>query len=508
MRAVILLPDGVGVRNFLLSPFLKQMGEAGEVCVLRAMPQDDLTGQLANLPEEWRTEARCEDLLPHRETPASLTLRNALAYAQMHWAQTKSMRLRLQRTRPVKGSWRTQASFRLARVIGRVAASPGGIALLDRWHGREVARMPETEHYRKLFREFKPSVLFCSHQRPGSILPPVLAAKSLGIPTATFIFSWDNLTSKGRIAAPFDFYFVWSEQMRDELLRYYPDVDEKQIHIVGTPQFDPYDDASLLWSRAEFFARISADTSRPLLCYSGGDVGNYPPEPEFVRILMRQIREGHIKGNPQVLLRPAPVDDGARYDSVRREFPELIYAQPAWVRTSEKWSQILPTLDDVNFLTNLTYHADLNINLASTMTLDFALRDKPIVNVAFDVDGVPPYGVPIWDYAYDSEHYRPVVELGAVRCACCPEELAEHINAYLADSSLDRENRERLIKLQIGVALGRSTERVVEALRQIEKLSNVESALLRASSVQSTVSGEAELLPRSTSSEVTVDLIP
>ena len=44
----------------------------------------------------------------------------------------------------------------------------------------------------------------------------MLAAKSLGIPTATFIFSWDNLSSKGRIAAPFDYYLVWSEHMGDE----------------------------------------------------------------------------------------------------------------------------------------------------------------------------------------------------------------------------------------------------------------------------------------------------
>ena len=145
----------------------------------------------------------------------------------------------------------------------------------------------------------------------------MLAARSLGIPTATFIFSWDNLSSKGRIAAPFDHYLVWSEHMRDELMRYYPDVPAGRIHVVGTPQFEPYADPALLWPREEFFRRIGADPSRPLICYSGGDAGTCPEDPEHVRILMELVRAGRIEGNPQVLVRPVPVDEGKRYARVR-----------------------------------------------------------------------------------------------------------------------------------------------------------------------------------------------
>ena len=76
------------------------------------------------------------------------------------------------------------------------------------------------------------------------VLPAVLAAKSLGIPTATMVFSWDNLTSKGRVAAPFDHYMVWSDHMRDDLRRYHPDISLDRIHVVGSPQFDVYADAT------------------------------------------------------------------------------------------------------------------------------------------------------------------------------------------------------------------------------------------------------------------------
>jgi hypothetical protein len=355
-------------------------------------------------------------------------------------------------------------------VVGRLSASPRRIGLLDKWHCREVRRLPEVKHYRDLFSRVRPSVLFCSHQRPPSILPPVLAARDLGIPTATFIFSWDNLTSKGRIAAPFDHFLVWSDRMRQELLHYYPDVSDDRIHIVGTPQFDPYGDKSLRWSRDEFFQRIGADPARPLICYSGGDTSTCPDDAQYVRVLLELIRQGRIRGNPQVLLRPAPVDEGSRYDPVRRDFPELIYARPAWVHTQpDDWLRTIPLPDDIQFLANLTRHADLNVNLASTMTLDFAIHDKPVVNVAFDVSDPPTFGVPLWKFFYRFEHYRPVVELGAARFARSPDELGEHINSYLDNPALDRENRRRFVELEVGRPIGQSSEIICEVLQRLSE---------------------------------------
>ena len=55
-------------------------------------------------------------------------------------------------------------------------------------------------------------------------------------------------------------------------------------------------------------------------------------------------------------------------------------------------------------LANLTQHADLNVNMASTMTLDFALHDRPVVNVAFDAADPPVLGTPVWDLYYQYEH--------------------------------------------------------------------------------------------------------
>lgn len=460
----LLLPDGVGVRNFVLGPFLREAERLGCAHALHGVPAALLPQYQAAAGERAQWHA----LRPYPDRPLSFVLRNCLAYAQMYWVDNYPMRL--SRNRRVRGSWKTRAALAAARWLGQAAATPRRIQWVDRWHSSVAQRGPEVRHYRQLLRELRPGLLFCSHQRPTHILPPVLAARSLGIPTATFIFSWDNITTKGRIAAPFDHFLVWSDHMRQELLRYYPDVSAERVHVVGTPQFDPYADEDLHWSRAEFCRRVGADPWRPLICYSGGDVGNCPADPAHLAVLMEHIRTGRIGGRPQVLLRPCPVDDGRRFAEIRRRYPDLLTAQPAWVHDGAgHWDRVMPSAEDVQFLANVTRHADLNINFGSTMTLDFALRDKPVINLAFDVTDPPTYGLPMWEYLQQFEHYRPVIEFGAARFARTADELAGHVNAYLQDPSLDREGRRRFAELEVGVPVGQSSRRIVDVLQQIAR---------------------------------------
>jgi len=219
-------------------------------------------------------------------------------------------------------------------------------------------------------------------------------------------------------------------------------------------------------TRENFFRSVGADPSRPLICYSGGDESIAPQDHEHVRIVMEIVRS-RFQGRPQVLLRPCPVDSGERFGSVRRDYPELLVCQPRWEKLHpNNWSQVVPCPEDVAFLANLTAHADLNINMASTMSLDFGIHDKPVINVAFDVGDPGPYRLPLHEY-YDWEHYQPVVKMGAVRLARSPQDLSNHMHAYLENPALDREGRRRLVDLQVGVGVDESSARIQSVLRKI-----------------------------------------
>ncbi|MFN3324114.1 MAG: hypothetical protein ACK5AZ_11510 [Bryobacteraceae bacterium] len=458
----LLIPDGVGARNFLIGGFLPEAASVCDLACFHVVPDDLLCRYTNGLHDR----VRWHPIVEFRQSLLSMTLQHTLGYAQMYWARTPAMQRAL--SRPIRGSARMRTFTRATRVLGRLIAGPRRMRVVARLHVRTAGASREAVHYEQLLRQLRPGVVFCSHQRPSIVVPAVIAANRLGIPTATFIFSWDNLTSKGRISAPFTHYLVWGDQMRMELLHYYPDIDPARVHVVGTPQFEPYADETILLPRAEFFRRIGADPSRPLICYSGGDAGTCPEDPDHLRVLMEHIRSGRIRHRPQVFVRPSPVDDGTRYQRVIRQFPELIFRLPQWIHaTPGDWSRVVPLPEDVTFLANLVRHSDLNVNLGSTMTIDFALNDKPVVNLAFDCAERPIFGMPVWEFYYGYDHFQPVIRFGASRFARSREQLAEHVNAYLDDPSLDREGRRRLVELEIGVPIGRSCRRIVEVLQKI-----------------------------------------
>ena len=464
---VVLLPDGVGVRNFLLGPFLKTFTERNGATVFHPIPPDMLCScaQGLNKNIDWR------DFLPYRESPLTSFLRYSTSFAHFYYFDTQGMRY--VRDLPIRGGLKMRAGRAIARCAGRVLATARGIAFLERVQYQVAGKSAAVGQYQSLFRKLRPSVLFCSHQRPTEAVPAVLAARSLGIPTAVFIFSWDNLSSKSRIVAPYDHYLVWSPLMKQEMARYYPEIPQTKVHVVGTPQFDPYKDPAIAMSREEFCRWLGADARRPIICYSGSDLSTAPDDPFYIQIVMEEIRAGRIRGNPQVVLRPSPVDSGQRFEAVRQRFPELICKAPDWVATRNgDYKGIIPLPADVRALSNLTRHSDLNLNVSSTMTLDFALRDKPVVNIAFDVTQPPPFGVPLWEFHFRFEHYVPVVKLGAARFAKSREDLVAHINAYLDDPSLDRDARRRFAELEVGVPIGSASACIVETLNRISRPMN------------------------------------
>jgi hypothetical protein len=466
MTVAVLLTDGVGIRNFVLGPFMRRLADETPVLALYAGGQDAVRHYS---PVAARNQVDWVPLLKHHERVSAFMLRYISGEAHMYRHSTRAMRHNLRAE--IKGSWKNRVARRAARRVAKLCATKSAIDSLTALHGKVAATVEEIRHYRELLAKHDVRVLFCTHQRPPEILPVVLAAKQIGIRTGTFIFSWDNLSTKARIAAPFDDYYVWSDLMRRELLTYYPEIHKSRVHVIGTPQFDPYADLSLLWSRDEFFKRIGADPARPLLCYSGGDIGTCPEDELHVRVILDEIRSGRIKYNPQILLRPMPVDDGKRYQSLREDFPELIYAAPEWVHPQNgNWAQVFPLPADVQFLANLTTHSDVNINVASTMTLDFAIHDRPIVNIAFDVAEPPILGVPLAQLYYRFEHYLPVVQLGAARIARSREDLVSHVNAYLDDPGLDREARAALVALQVATDVRSSAERLVEQLTTLHSV--------------------------------------
>jgi hypothetical protein len=388
-----------------------------------------------------------------------------MAHGRWLWSQAAQERWRLRDTEAD-----TIPKY-LKRSVKKLACMPlsnrPGLEFLARWEERASVRSEAATAYLDLFEQLRPSLVFNgSHVHSRNATLAVHAARALGIPTATFIFSWDNLTSQGRIIPPYDHYLVWNEGLREQLLSIYRRVRPEQVFVTGTPQFDFHFRPEFHLSREDFCARVGADPDRPLVLYSTGMPNHMPGEPELVEELAHMLRDMEDAGSPQLLVRVYPKDRTNRFDRVKRENADILFPEIPW---EAAWHT--PLYEDSYLLTNMLRHAALGVNVASTVSLELCMFDKPVINVGYNPPGVDRNLVDYSRY-YLFDHYRPIVASDAVEVAYSPEELRDFVTLALREPQRRAEARKHLVARFFGGTLdGLSGQRVASVLHALAESS-------------------------------------
>jgi hypothetical protein len=462
MKVLLLIPDGVGIRNFLCTRFIDLLLKSGEVVIWHALPETHLATHQQRLSRKvkWRR------LPDYREGFIRRLLRQSKIYAQLYWRRESGSDVLLKLMRP-SGRRLNRLLGHLARSLGRACAGPRRVAWLDSLHARSIQSAGSLREFESLLAEERPDVLFCTHQRASLAGPAMCAARGMSIPTATFIYSWDNLP-KGRMAVHADHYFVWSDFMKDELMTYYPEVSTERIHVVGTPQFEHYFNPSLVQSRAAFLRGLGLEPSRPVVCFSGDDVTTSPYDQEYLADLAEALRRIPLARRPQILFRRCPVDTSARYDWVLKKYTEIAVSSPLWETSGGRdWTQVVPTVEDVALLVNVVRHCELVVNVASTMSMDFAILNKPGIYLAYDSTQAMKSGKWSVHDVYRLPHFRLVHEVQPVYWANSAATLETLVCQALTHREEKAEARRVWLRKQVKGPLDEASARCVDALRLI-----------------------------------------
>jgi len=323
-----------------------------------------------------------------------------------------------------------------------------------------------TQNFITILSNDKPSILFFTHQRPPYIAPLVYAATINSIKTCSFIFSWDNLSSKGRMPAVFDSFLVWSNLMKDELQYFYPSVNKNNIHVVGTPQFEPYVMDEYKTSKEKFYKNFNLDSSKKTICFSCGDLSTGKNDQLAISVISDAILQNKIKHSVNLLVRTSPADDGSRFNELRKKYPFIVWNKPKWKQTrenhAEPWSQRIPLREDIKDLRSILEYSDLSINMCSTMSLDFMIFNKPVIN---QVLGNKDNGLFDDQRFLNYNHYKTVVESGAVVIAKTKKELISAINHSLTYPLERKKQQEKILKLEISKELDKTSDLIIRSLK-------------------------------------------
>jgi CDP-glycerol glycerophosphotransferase (TagB/SpsB family) len=178
-----------------------------------------------------------------------------------------------------------------------------------------------------------------------------------------------------------------------------------------------------------------------------------------LRELVKAMESGRL-ANAQVLVRLHPRDEVDAYKEFAHT-PQVIIEKPfrATVKVADGLAiDVMP--DNQRHLGDTLFHADVVVNVASTISIEACIFDTPVVNINFDGPDGSPYVTSARRY-YSFTHYVNITSRGAVRVATSPDELVRHVAAYLAEPALDAAGRRQVVLDQCQFTDGRSAERVV-----------------------------------------------
>ena len=289
----------------------------------------------------------------------------------------------------------------------------------------------------------------------------VAAAKNLGIRTLALIPSWDNPSTKSRMVLKYDGYIVWSEQTKRDLHQFYPDTRRVPTYVVGAPQFDIFFQERFLQSRAVFCHTQGLRCELPIILFAVGSP-NVVQERYGALDLAAHVAEGRL-GDVQLIVRPHPIHDNANMAALFGKFGPRVSLQ----RTAEAGAALTARSQDERQIVewvNTFRHADVVVNLSSTVAIDAAIFDRPVVNLDYDPEPGQPRQALVKEVNHLWTHFKPVAESGGVWLTGSAEETLEAVKTYLAHPELHREKRRWIAEYVCGYLDGRCGERMAEAI--------------------------------------------
>ena len=369
-KVFIFLPDGVGLRNFAFTRF-KEIGETNGYNITY------WNNTVFSLKESLDfNEVKIQNNKIHSLTSIFTRARKKIELNIFD----KKFQETVYNTYNFPQSYKGFVNFSksvLVNILVFFGSNEKGLGFVRNQIKKLERKTISYQNAKKQLQEQQPHFIFCTNQRPSQAIAPLLAAQDLGIPTATFVFSWDNLP-KATTLVETDYYFVWSQHMKKEILMYCPYVKPENIFVTGTPQFESHFDKNLLQTKDAFYVEHNLDPQKKYICFSGDDIVTSPLDQFYLEDLAKSVIELNKKGQSLgIIYRKCPVDFTQRYEPILEKYKDIITSiNPLWTPIGTDWNEIMPTKEDFALQANVCEHTLFVANIASSMVFDFVAHNK------------------------------------------------------------------------------------------------------------------------------------
>lgn len=295
-------------------------------------------------------------------------------------------------------------------------------------------------------------------------------AQRMGLPVVSGVSNYDNVVGRGYPGFMPTLFLVWSRRMAEDAMKLM-DIPAQRIVVTGPVQFDRYAHPLKL-SREEFLRAKGLDPSRKTLFYAGSPlVTSYY---DFLKVVQKRLMTDGKLRDYNVVVRPTPHAKVLSWHGMTilkemiQHIPGMYYSDP------QKFSpdSFMPVsgatpdaeLDELHYLFR---YSDVLVNQFSTVSLEAAINDLPVIHIGYDDFTFGLRYTSYVKYCEQMTHNRREDRLKAARIARSEDDLVRLIDQYMTDRTLDQEARRHFALLECEYLDGKSGQRTSEALHQV-----------------------------------------
>ncbi|HJQ15051.1 MAG TPA: CDP-glycerol glycerophosphotransferase family protein [Anaerolineales bacterium] len=371
----------------------------------------------------------------------------------------------------VENSWKFRLGIWIPAALAILVLRTFAFArnLLVRIQNRFVPNL-----YTDLFASHKPDLVIASTAGWRTDRYLLREATRHTIPTMASIVGWDNPSSYAIRGAAVDYATCWSQLQKDELV-YGSDWAPARVHIGGIPSYDGYFRKQWQLSKEEYFKLHGLDPNRKLISYACSFV-HFAPNFPNVEALAELISSSSLAEPSQLLVRLHPshfqdkprifAEERERIFALEKQYPHVHVVQPVALGGSLGYYGG----EDMDEKSSMMAHSDVLVTVYSTMVVETAVHDTPIVAAVIDVPGgwnkPKKFSLSLKKIGNWPTHKR-FRDAKAGRVARNEKELCEAINLYLQSPSLDAAERRKFIEDEITFTDGTSGKRTAEFILKI-----------------------------------------
>ncbi len=435
---VFIVPDGVGIKNYLYSMLLKHFDEYAKITIWSCLPES----AFKEVRALHHIDFNYKRLQLHSESIMTRLYREAATFARLSYnAKVTQNETILQNWRRPKNNFKLGLLYRFSEFIGHWAKNKYSRILKLESFSNRYWSSKIIEGYQSDLSDLQTDSIFITHQRVAGLMPICLAAKKLGVKSTTAIFSWDNLP-KARLCVLTDQYVLWSDFMKKDMEVFYKEIQSSQLKVVGTPQFEFYKTKNRVIERIVFAKKYNLNRDSHWLCFSGDDEVTSPYDPNYLNDIAEEVSK--LNRPIQIIFRRCPVDFTSRYDKVLEKYKDIIIViDPIWHTDSKTWVGYFSKVEDIDLQVNLAYHCDGVINLGSTMALDFATFNKPCLYLNYDTAKDDSWST---NFIYKYHHFKTMKNLDPVGWINSKNDISKAVISILDDKENIAKDRQQWLE--------------------------------------------------------------